>query len=288
MAAFVGAWFVGTAIARLTGAAAVLLVLAAGLVALGAAALSSVFGTRSVTSARLRSPGTVDVDTLVQAELSIDGLPRSGDVVICVLYGDAELVRCNRIDFDATGHANISLAFPTPGIVNELAIEVIATGAPGMFWTRRRLTIDIDPIAVAPAPDEPPLEIAAASSRNAGMRSSVRGSPDGDVDGIRPWREGESDSSVHWSSSLRNRGLIVHDRASSSEQRWTVALLADTIDEPTASRLLFTSFKGLRLGHEFAVSTPATSRILNNTTTARSFAAQAIGAARSPQTATTP
>jgi transglutaminase-like putative cysteine protease/uncharacterized protein (DUF58 family) len=286
--AFVGAWFVGTAIARLTGAAAVLLVLAAGLVALGAAALSSMLGTRSVTSARLRTPGTADVDTLVQAELSIDGLPPSGDVVIRVLHGDAELVRCNRIDFDATGHADMSVAFPTPGIVDELTIEVIATGAPGLFWTRRRLTIDIGPIAVAPAPDGPPLETAAASSRNAGMRSTARGRPDGDVDGIRPWREGEGDSSVHWSSSLRSGSLIVHDRASSSEQRWTIALPSETIDEATASRLLFTSFEGLRLGHEVAVSTPTTIQILNDTTAARSFAAHAIGAARSPRTASTP
>ena len=75
----------------------------------------------------------------------------------------------------------------------------------------------IDPIAVAPAPDGPTLDITAASSSDAGERSAARGRTDGNVDGVRPWREGEGATSVHWSSSLRSRSLIVHDRASSSE-----------------------------------------------------------------------
>lgn len=79
--AFAGAWFVGTAIARLTGAAAVLLVLAAGLVALGAAALSSLLSTRSVTSARLSGAGVasrpVEIGLLVALGLFAVGTVRS-------------------------------------------------------------------------------------------------------------------------------------------------------------------------------------------------------------------
>ena len=281
--AFVSAWFVGLAIARLTGAAAVVLLLAAGFVALASTALSSLLSTRSVASAQLRAAGTVDVDTPVTADLSIDGLPTNGDVVVRILSGDAEIVRCDRSGFDDAGHADVSALFPTPGIVSDLSIEVITTGAPGLFWTRRRLTVDIDPIAVAPVPDGPMLEITAATSRDAGERSAAGGRTAGDVDGVRPWREGEGDSSVHWSSSLRSRTLIVHDRASSSEERWTIALPSETIDEATASRLLFTAFEGIRLGHEVAIVTPASTRILHDTTEARSFAAHAIGAARVPQ-----
>jgi transglutaminase-like putative cysteine protease/uncharacterized protein (DUF58 family) len=286
--AFAGAWFVGTAIARLTGAAAVLLVLAAGLVALASAALSSLLSTRSVTSAQLRVAGTVDVDAPVNANLSIDALPTNGDVVVRILHGDAEIVRCDRSDFDDAGHADVAAVFPTPGIVKEVIIEVIATGAPGLFWTRRRMTVGIDSIAVAPAPDGPMLEIATALSRDAGEHSAARGRTDGDVDGVRPWREGEDDSSVHWSSSLRSRTLIVHDRAASREERWTIALPSETIDEAAASRLLFTSFEGIRLGHEVAIATPASTRTLHDTTEARSFAAHAIGAARLPRDVPTP
>jgi len=281
--AFAGAWFVGTAIARLTGAAAVLLVLAAGLVALGAAVLSSLLSTRSVTSAQFRGAGIVDVDTPVHADFSVGGLPTNGDVVVRILHGETELVRCNRSDFDNTGHTDVWVVFPAPGIVNELTIEVVATGAPGLFWTRRRLTVGIEPIAVAPAAHGPPLEIVTTSSPDAGVRFTARKRKDGDVDGVRPWREGEGDSSVHWSSSLRSQTLIVHDRASSSEQRSTIALPGETIDEATASRLLCTAFEGIRLGHEVAIATPTATHFLNNTTAARSFAAQAIGAAPSPQ-----
>jgi transglutaminase-like putative cysteine protease len=286
--AFAGAWFVGTAIARLTGAAAVLLVLAAALVALGAAALSSILSTRSVTSARLRTAGIVAVNAPVHVDISIDGLPTNGDVVVRVLYGDAELVRCDRSDFDKIGHADVWAVFPTPGIVNQVTIEVITTGAPGLLWTRRRLTIGIDPISVAPVADGPPLEIATASSPDAGVRLAVGGRKDGDVDSVRPWREGEGDSDVHWSSSLRSRTLIVHDRASSSEQRWTLTLDRETIDEATASRLLTTAFEGIRLGHEVVITTAATSQILHDTTAARLFAAHAIGTARSPLATSTP
>lgn len=286
--AFAGAWFVGSAIARLTGAAAVLLVLAAGLVALASAALSSLLSTRSVTSAQLRAAGTVDVDAPVNANLSIDGLPTNGDVVVRIFHGDAEIVRCDRSDFDDAGHADVSAVFPTPGIVNEVIIEVIATGAPGLFWSRRRMTVGIDSIAVAPAPDGPMLELTAASSRDTGEHSAARGRTDGDVDGVRPWREGEGDGSVHWSSTLRSRTLIVHDRASTTDQRWTIALPSKAIDEDTASRLLFTSFEGIRLGHEVAIATPASTRILHDTTEARSFAAHAIGAARLPRDVPTP
>ncbi|MGK0274426.1 MAG: transglutaminase-like putative cysteine protease/uncharacterized protein (DUF58 family) [Ilumatobacter sp.] len=286
--AFAGAWFVGLAIARLTGAAAVLLVLAGGLVALASAALSSLLSARSVTSAQLRAAGTVDIDTPVHADLSVDGLPTNGDVVVRILQGDVEIARCDRRDFDDTRHADVSAVFPTPGIVNELVIEVIATGAPGLFWTRRRFTVGIDPIAVAPAPDGPMLEITAVASNDAGKHSAARGRTDGDVDGVRPWREGEGGNSVHWSSSLRSRTLIVHDRASSSEERWTIALPSETVDEATASRLLFAAYEGIRLGHEVAIVTPASTRIFHNTTEARSFAANVIGAARTARDVPTP
>ena len=62
--------------------------------------------------------------------------------------------------------------------------------------------------------------------------TGLAGSHDGDVDGIRPWRDGDSERSVHGPMSLRTGDLVVLDRHRSADTRSIVRVdgVADDAD----------------------------------------------------------
>ena len=52
-----------------------------------------------------------------------------------------------------------------------------------------------------------------------GELAGTPGAIAGEIDGVRPWREGDGDKAVHWASTLRSGELVVHDHRHDAERR---------------------------------------------------------------------
>lgn len=256
----IGAWLVGAAIARLTGAAAVILLLAAGLVGFAFDTVAGWRRSRRHVEMTIVGPHTVTVGQPCDLAVSFDrrtrtgsrraerltlltreGLQRDGTSII----GPIE-VAAN------SGHITLPAVFPAPGVVTVLRARIESSGPAGLIWWRRTVLVPIGPVHVAPMEVGPLLDVERTETVRGGGASAARGSHRGDIDGVRPWRPGDSIGSVHWPSSLRADDLIVHDRVTSSEERWTVDVGSEP---PDPARLRWTLEEGRRAGHEVAVRT---------------------------------
>ncbi len=227
--ALVGAWIVALVIARLTGAAAVVIVLGAGFVGMVWAAAAGWFRLRSFD---LRDLTTVAATT-VGDSVTVTGLaPHAGAEPpmstslspIADLRSPADWLRNGR--FDESG------CFGRRGIIDHLDVSARSAGGPGLLWWERRSVVAIDPVVVAPRPAGPGARIEIVTEPHGGGFTGSAGSHDGDVDGIRPWRDGDSERSVHWPTSLRTGDLVVLDRHRSADTRWIVRVdgFADDAD----------------------------------------------------------
>lgn len=317
--AFVAVWIVGAAIARLTGAAAVILLLAAGLVALVAAAISGFVAVRRCRVFEVVIPTLATVGAPVPVSVSIeapaDVVRRTGSVR---LFADAfrrdplatiRLAALARLDTapepDPAGGryvATASVEFTEPGIFDQLTVDVATAGAAGLVWFRRTVTVPVAPVHVAPHASGPPLPVVTASTTMDGTNDSRHGPRHGDIDGVRPWRNGEGDAAVHWPSTLRAGSLIVHDRVAATDRSWTVEVPprartdayggrrsgeSNQIDDSVAARLHFTVLDGLRQGHVVAVRTADLEDSdapvpVTNTVDAHLMAARHVGRRRRP------
>lgn len=264
--ALVGAWFVAGAIARLTGAPAVLAIMAALLVLavvdlltawlrLRRVAVIAVTGP-DVTTVGDRTVMTIDVTGAVttdRRDWSVVMACPSGDVVAAGLLPPGHRVRGSVEQQPAAtgdGPWTLPAEFERAGVVHRVRVTVEAGGPIGLTRWRRRGDVGIEPIHVAPVGDGPLLDTSRSATALDGFAPSSRGVPSGDTDGVRPWREGDPIGSVHWPSTLRVGELIVHDRLQSGEEAWVVDL-DDT--EPSAARLRFTLDEGRRRGHVVGV-----------------------------------
>ena len=207
--ALVGAWIVALAIARLTGAAAVVIVLGAGVVGMVWAVAAGWFRLRSID---IRDLTTVAATTVGEHVIVTARAPRAGagsaDVYVTVSDRGSEVARGRLWDgrFDESG------CFGRRGIIDHLDVSVRSAGGPGLLWWERRSVVAIDPVVVAPRPEGPGARIEIVTEPHGSGFTGAAGSHDGDVDGIRPWRDGDSERSVHWPTSLRTGDLVVLDR----------------------------------------------------------------------------
>jgi protein-glutamine gamma-glutamyltransferase len=258
--AFAGAWVVGVAIARLTGAAAVVLVLAAAVAGLLCAALQGRRYARSFGEFAVVGPTVITSGEPTELSVTVTtrSLPRSPWRIALAtgvagrgsgLLGELEGPTATRTamnDTPDTIHLRVAVVFPTPGVFDMLTVSIETAGASGLVWWRRATSLTIEPIYVAPAPVGPVLAFERSHSGQPGATAVRRGSPSGEVDGVRTWRAGEGANGIHWPSSLRAGALIVHDRNVASDTRWTVT----AGDASTAARLRHTLDEGLRAGHD--------------------------------------
>jgi transglutaminase-like putative cysteine protease len=252
--ALAGAWIVVFAIARLTGAAAVVILLGAGLVA---AAWSVVAGW-----VRLRGRPELEVTTVAAATagdavpLTVTVTGRHRDVEVRISDRGA-LVAAGRLD---GGRLEARGTFARRGLVDRLDVQIRSAGGPGLVWWERRLSVPVatlDTVVVAPRPLGPGARIDVVTEPHGGADSGAAGSHDGDVDGIRPWRDGDSERSVHWPTSLRTGDLIVLDRHRTADSRWIVRVEAgvapDALDE-LAGRARWALDEGRRRGARTAAA----------------------------------
>jgi transglutaminase-like putative cysteine protease len=262
----VGAWLASAAIARLTGAAAVILLLAAALVAMAFEIVAGWWTVRSVDVRSVVAPSVANVGEHVELFVGLDA-PTSRRAVerrrITVSLTDGTVVSLapgvsRRATRDAptgagehvTDVGTVDARFDRAGVVTAVIVRLTVAGPAGLIWWKRSRTIAIDPVHVAPIAVGPPVAIEASTSTDEGSVNARRGNHGGEIDGVRPWRHGDATSSVHWASSLRTDELIVHDRLTATHRRWVVDL-----DAAEPGRLRWTLDEGRRHGHDVTVRT---------------------------------
>ena len=252
----VGAWLASAAIARLTGATAVILVLAATLVAMVFEIMAGWWSARSVHTSAALTPSVVTVGEQFSVLVTIEGptSPRSIErrrVTLRTTDGTVvSVAEATNVPGTPPSTDSITVRVESAGVLTALTVSVFVAGPAGLIWWKRAETIDIEPLHVAPNARGPLLEVETTAATTEGSVAAPRGNHHGEIDGVRPWRRGDSTNSVHWASSLRTDELIVHDRVTVVDEHWLVDL--DTAD---ADRLRWTLDEARRLGHDVAVRT---------------------------------
>lgn len=215
------AWLGGLAIARLTGATPVVIVLAAGFVMFVGALFD---GWLSISR--------TEVGDIVLPHSSEQGVPVpiSGRIVaprpvfieIRAAGDEVALGWTTRSEF--SGDA----VFEQRGAVDRLDVRVRSAGLLGLIWWGRRTDLAIARHLVAPAPHDRKIEVERAGMASDGDLSGASGAISGAIDGLRPWQDGDSEKFVHWTSTLRSGELMVHDRRQNTDQRWVVRARSGT------------------------------------------------------------
>jgi transglutaminase-like putative cysteine protease len=286
-ATFIGAWVVGLAIARLTGAAAVILLLAGGIVGFGCAAISGWLSVRRISVRSIVGPSSTTAGTSTDLTISLKTPEKqSGDVRLAisttrgfetlsaatVLPRGSGRARHSRVaETDAGIDIRVPARFQQAGVVDQLHARAESAGVAGLIWWRRTTKLGTEPIHVAPVASGPLLPIDQGSSRRDGPSSNRSGSHSGEIDGVRPWREGDSGEAIHWPSTLRAGDLIVHDRVSATDTTWHVPF--DVGDSP--AQLRWTLDEGLRHGHDVTLDIAGDEPVpIRSTDDAASWSAQ--------------
>jgi protein-glutamine gamma-glutamyltransferase len=237
----IGAWFVGLAIVRLTGAAAVVLLLVAALVAMIAASVSGWWRLRSVSITGIVTPTASTVGEPIAIVIAHAERHRStAPVRVSVI---AQLVT-----LDDRSPTSATLAVDAPGVLTELSCSLESAGLGGLVRWRRRQVVRIDTLHVAPIATGPILPVDRNPTTTEGAIAAGIGPKVGELDGSRPWRPGESQQAIHWPSTLRAGEVIAFDRSTATDSRWSVSGDAD------AARLRWTLEEGLRSGHEVVLT----------------------------------
>ena len=247
-ATFVGAWLAGVGIARLTGAAAVVLLLVGSMVAFAAAAVSGWFRLRRVTIDGVVAPELIDVEEDVAVKVAVRDRPGRR----APLHLDLRTPTDEPIGGGWAGAGSVTARFPVAGVHDRLVVRLSSAGAAGIVWWQRSVAVEVDPIKVAPHARGDLLEVESTSDRRDGDVPAP-GIGHGEIDGIRPWREGDADHAVHWPSTMRAGELIVRDRTTTAETRWVLhldRLSTEAADErlATAERVRHTLEEGLHRG----------------------------------------
>ena len=252
-----GAWIASAAIARLTGATAVILLLAATLVAFAFEIVAGWWVTRSARVTAVVAPSVVTVGepcrVLVSVTAPVDGyFGGRGRIRLATIDGAAVSIDGDAAPIDAANDSVVSARFVTPGLISVMRVRVDLPGPAGLVWWRRTTDIVIDDVHVAPVGTGPRVEVESVTATSEGSTDTRRGNHGGEIDGVRPWRQGDATNSVHWASSLRSDELIVHDRITAADQRWIVDLNTVRAD---AAGVRWTLDEARRRGHRAAVRT---------------------------------
>ena len=234
-----------------------ILLLAAAIVAMTSEAVAGWWAARRVHVRSVVAPPVADVGELVELLVTIDtslGARSASRWRVTCAQPDGTVVSVQAPPDQpapaSVGATAIWLRFEHAGVLTELRVRVDVAGPAGLIWWKRSATMAIAPLHIAPIAQGPLTALESMSSTSDGSVSARRGNHGGEIDGVRPWRQGDSTNSVHWASSLRTDELIVHDRLAATDERWLVDLGASDAD-----RVRFTLDEGRRMGHDVVVRT---------------------------------
>jgi transglutaminase-like putative cysteine protease len=258
----VGAWIASAAIARLTGATAVILLLAAAFVSLIFEVVAGWWLMRAVRVGSVVATRLVTVGEPCRVMVTLESAPSRHTIERLQLglrLADGTAVRVEPTasatpptPFASDGTAIVIARFEAPGVIRRLTVRLEVAGPAGLVWWRRTTDVTVDDVHVAAIAGAPMLAVESVTATSEGSAEALRGNHDGEIDGVRPWRAGDSTSSVHWASSMRSNELIVHDRLASADRRWIVDAGAVGVD---AGRLRWTLDEARRRGHPVAIRT---------------------------------
>lgn len=242
------AWAGGATIARLSGATPVVIVLAAGLALLLIAAVAGPLGLRSVTAGSPRLPADSTQGEPFTMSVQVE---TRRPVWVDIRVGDEQIASGWTSNGGFVGPAVIQRRGP----VDQLGISVRSAGAVGLIWWARRLDIAVDEHLVAAAPNEGDVLVERIVAADLGDHPGSAGAVAGQIDGVRQWREGDSEKFVHWASTIRSGELVVHDRRGGAAERWVVRARPGTVDpDREAGAVRHQLVQGLRAGTRVAVA----------------------------------
>jgi protein-glutamine gamma-glutamyltransferase len=230
------AWGATFGMARLTGAVALVILLAAGAVgavgALGAGwwRLRNVRAMTMSTSCPVVTVGESVTVSLQVVDRSTSATPMTTPHPLHVALVDRGEVVASGWMHD--GRVDLDVTFARRGVVDRLTVQVASGGSAGLCWWRRTVDAVGDELAVAPAAAGPGATVtvdptSAAANNDVG---AVRPAVAGEVDGVRPWREGDADHAVHWPTSLRTGTLTVFDHRDPTTRRHIVDASSEADD----------------------------------------------------------
>ncbi len=145
-------WAVGFGIARLTGAAAVVLVLAATVAGLIAALLEGGRAVRRLTIVSVTAPALTTVGERVAVIVGVADRTSVGPLRIVLRSGGRPLGEATVVSSAAR---TVDVRFPEPGVIDVVSVDVETGGTSGLVWWRRRFEVHLEPILVAPRPVGP-------------------------------------------------------------------------------------------------------------------------------------
>lgn len=245
------AWTAAGMIALLTGAVAVVILLAVAAVAGAAAAISGWSALRgahvdSVVGGHLCTVG----DQMVWHVRARARRPVHLDLKMRTSAGAVRLASGALHD----GYAVFDGNAPGRGVHSRVEIELSSGGRLGLLWWRCREQLSIEPLAVAPraAHEHAPLARDAASTDGVVLVHQHAGRDE--IDGVRVWRDGDELAGVHWPSTLRAGEFVVRQRLREHDEQWIVEATTGTPDPAQeAARLRHTLETGLADGARVAV-----------------------------------
>jgi len=236
------AWIGGAAIVRLTGAAPVMLVLAAGVVLFATASVAGLVTVLRTRVGDLRLPNASTVGDPVS--LGLEVLAPRPVWVECRLDG-----RGMARGWAADGGFATPAVMTRRGPIERVEVWVRSAGPIGLVWWARRFDLTVDDHLVAPRPQHGDVDLETTDVGATGEVAGLPGAAAGDVDGIRPWRDGDAEHAVHWPSTLRSRSLVVRDRLHDTGRVWTVRLRPGSPDPDLEAGLVRRALEdGLRSG----------------------------------------
>lgn len=242
------AWLIACAIALLTGASAVVILLAVGFVAFLASLLGGRSALRRVRVLSVTSADLTDEGADLTWQVNCTGTQR----VHAELRVGTTTVAAGWIEPGST--STLSGRAPQRGIHTSVEARCSSAGRLGLVWWRHSAIIEMDTLAVAPIA----ADVGAPYVRRTGEQpddaapSTLAGRDE--VDGIRQWRDGDELTAVHWPSTLRSGELVVRHRRRDVDERWVVQASTHSDDaDREAARVRHSLERGLAAGARVAV-----------------------------------
>ena len=247
------AWVIAAAIALLTGATSVVIMLVIGLVAFIASCVTGWLAVRRVSAQQVSAASAsiggagLTVGDDVRWYVQVQGTAR---VYLELVVADAPVAE----GWVEPGANTLKGRAPRRGEHDAVQARWSSAGGLGLVWWRREIALAMPPLAVAPAPA---LDGAAAHRQHADHPDDNTASARAgraDVDGVRSWRDGDDLTAVHWPSTLRSGEFVVRQRLMEVDETWVINARPGTADpDAEAGRVRARAEEALASGAKVAV-----------------------------------